>query len=118
MDRETALRVKPTRNHVLVETLPEAALSDGGIIIPETAKLPPQRARVIRTAEPGSWIQTRKGVPGKGKVQTLRQYTPTVQPDDVVLCLGYERVLFESNEPGRGGEIRLISEDHVLGVVE
>ena len=118
MTRDQAARVRPVADHVLVETLPEDAVSAGGIVIPEAAKAPPTRARVLRAADPGTFVRKGRAIPGKGRAKTMRVHESVVKPDDVILCLGYEQILYDPRTPGRGGEIRLIREEHILGVIE
>ena len=42
-----AINIKPLGDRVLVEAIEEEAVQEGGIIIPDTAKEKPQRAKVV-----------------------------------------------------------------------
>ena len=73
------MNIIPLTGQALVEILPENKLSDGGIVIPETAKgkddvgrLPPMKAKVWRL---GPWPQKKCGL----------AVLPEIAPGDTVL---------------------------------
>ena len=77
------MNLRPLTGQCLVEILPENNLSDGGILIPETAKgkddvgrLPPMKAKVWRL---GPWPQKKCGL----------AVLPEIAPGDVVLVSQY-----------------------------
>lgn len=45
------MKIKPLHDRILVKRLEETEVSEGGIIIPDTAKEKPQRGKVIAVGE-------------------------------------------------------------------
>ena len=72
--------LKPLNDHLVVERLVEDSISKGGIIIPDTAKEKPTRARVMAV---GSGKRDKNG----------SRLVPEVKPGDIVLFGKYSGFL-------------------------
>ena len=93
--------LKPLHDRILVERLDEETTTKGGIIIPDTAKEKPQKAKVIAVG------------PGK-RAKDGSLIALTVQEGDTVLFGKYS-----GTEVKMGGRDYLIMrEDDILAVVE
>jgi chaperonin GroES len=95
------MKIRPLQDRVIVRRLEEEELTEGGIIIPDTAKEKPMEGRVIAV--------------GKGKVLEGGKVVPLdVKKGDRVLFSKYA-----GTEVKLEGEEHLIMrEDDILGIVE
>ncbi|MBQ9395678.1 MAG: co-chaperone GroES [Proteobacteria bacterium] len=93
--------LKPLNDHLVVERLVEDSISKGGIIIPDTAKEKPTRARVMAV---GSGKRDKNG----------SRLVPEVKPGDIVLFGKYSGSEVKLN----GQEYVILREDDVLAVIE
>jgi chaperonin GroES len=98
---QTALKIRPLHDRVIVERLEEGEQKIGGIIIPDTAKEKPQQGKVLAV--------------GKGKTEKDGKVTPLdVKVGDTVLFGKYS-----GQEIRIDGEDRLIMrEEEILAVIE
>jgi chaperonin GroES len=98
---QTATRIRPLHDRVIIERLEEGEQKIGGIIIPDTAKEKPQQGKVIAA--------------GKGKIEKDGKVTPLdVKVGDTVLFGKYS-----GQEIRIDGEDRLIMrEEEILAVIE
>ncbi len=95
------MKIRPLQDHIMVKRMDEEGTSKGGILIPDTAKEKPQRAKVIAV--------------GKGKVNEDGKVQPLdVQKGDRVLLGKYSGT--EVNIDGE--EHLIIREDDVLAILE
>jgi chaperonin GroES len=95
------MKVRPLNDRVLVVRIEEKEKTDGGIIIPDTAKEKPQEGKIIAVG-PGKWDEN-------GKRISLE-----VKKDNRVLFGKYA-----GNEITIDGVEHLImSEDDILGILE
>lgn len=95
-----AQRLKPLHDRIIVKRLGEEQKTNGGIIIPDTAKEKPQRGKVVAVG------------PGRredGKVLPL-----DVKTGDTVLFAKYAGTEIKLD----GDDHLILREDDVLGVVE
>lgn len=93
--------LKPLNDHLVVERLVEDAVSKGGIIIPETAKEKPARARVMAV--------------GSGKMdKNGSRIVPEIKQGDIVLFGKYSGSEVKLN----GKEYVILREDDVLAIIE
>jgi chaperonin GroES len=98
---QTAVRIRPLHDRVIVQRLDEGEQKVGGIIIPDTAKEKPQQGKVIAA--------------GKGKIEKDGRVTPLdVKAGDIVLFGKYsgQEVKIE------GDEFLMMREEEILGVIE
>ncbi len=95
------MKIRPLQDHIMVKRIEEEETSEGGILIPDTAKEKPQQAKVIAV--------------GKGKVNEDGKLQPLdVQKADRVLIGKYS-----GTEVNIDGEEHLfIREDDVLAILE
>ena len=93
--------LKPLNDHLVVERLVEDSISKGGIIIQDTAKEKPTRARVMAV---GSGKRDKNG----------SRLVPEVKPGDIVLFGKYSGSEVKLN----GQEYVILREDDVLAVIE
>ncbi|PYR78660.1 MAG: co-chaperone GroES [Acidobacteria bacterium] len=98
---QTAVKIRPLHDRVIVERLEEGEQKIGGIIIPDTAKEKPQQGKVIAV--------------GKGKTEKDGKVTPLdVKVGDTVLFGKYS-----GQEIRIDGEDRLIMrEEEILAIIE
>jgi len=95
------MKVRPLNDRVLVVRIEEKETTNGGIIIPDTAKEKPQEGKVIAVG-PGKWDENGKRIP------------PEVKKDNRVLFGKYA-----GNEITIDGVEHLIMrEDDILGILE
>ncbi len=95
------MKIRPLRDHIIVERIEEDKTSKGGILIPDTAKEKPQQAKVIAV--------------GKGKVNEDGKVQPLdVQKGDRVLIGKYSGTEVNID----GDEHLIIREDDVLAILE
>jgi chaperonin GroES len=95
------MKVSPLNDRVLVVRIEEKEATDGGIIIPDTAKEKPQEGKVIAIG-PGKWDENGKRIPLE------------VKKDNRVLFGKYA-----GNEITIDGVEHLIMrEDDILGILE
>ena len=93
--------LKPLSDHLVVERLAEDTVSKGGIIIPDTAKEKPTRARVMAV--------------GSGKLdKNGSRIVSEIKPGDVVLFGKYSGSEVKLN----GQEYVILREDDVLAIIE
>ena len=98
---QTAVRIRPLHDRVIVQRLEEGEQKVGGIIIPDTAKEKPQQGKVIAV--------------GKGKVSDDGKVHPLdVKKGDRILFSKYAGTEVQVE----GDEHIIIREDDVLGIVE
>ncbi|MEN8182895.1 MAG: co-chaperone GroES [Myxococcota bacterium] len=95
------MKIRPLHDRIVVERIDEDEKSQGGIIIPDTAKEKPQQGKVLAV--------------GKGKVSEDGKLHPLdVQKGDRILFGKYS-----GTETQLGGDDRLIiREDDVLAILE
>ena len=92
---------KPLNDHVLVQRLEQETISKGGIIIPDTAKEKPTKARIIAV--------------GSGKLsKDGKRFKMSVKPGDIVLFGKYSGSEVKLN----GEDYMILREDDILAVVE
>ena len=97
--RKQVLNVRPLHDRVLVKRLDEGEQKVGGIIIPDTAKEKPQRARVVAV--------------GSGRIlENGDRLPPTVKAGDNVLVGKWSG----SEVKIDGTEYLIIKEDEILGI--
>ena len=99
--RETAIKVRPLHDRVIVKRLPQEEKSKGGIIIPDNAKEKPQEGQVVAVG-PGRRDDNGKIVP------------PGVEKGDRILFGKYTGSDVEID----GEEHLIIQEADILGVIE
>jgi chaperonin GroES len=96
-----AINIKPLGDRVLVEAIEEEAVQEGGIIIPDTAKEKPQRAKVVAL--------------GTGKKDDDGKKIPfEVKVGDVVLTSKYGGTEIKY----AGKEYKILSTTDILAVVQ
>ena len=95
-----ATRVRPLHDRVIVQRIEEEERTQGGIIIPDTAKEKPQEGRVVAVGS---------GRREDGKVTAL-----DVKAGDRVLFGKYSGTEVELG----GAEHLILREDDILGVIE
>ena len=95
------MKIRPLHDRIVVERIDEDEKSQGGIIIPDTAKEKPQQGKVVAV--------------GKGRVNEDGKVRPLdVQKGDRILFGKYS-----GNEMQIGGDEHLIMrEDDVLAILE
>lgn len=92
---------KPLNDHVLVQRLEQETVSKGGIIIPDTAKEKPTKARIIAI--------------GSGKLdKNGKRLEMGVKPGEIVLFGKYSGSEVKLN----GEDYMILREDDILAVVE
>ena len=98
---QTAVRIRPLHDRVIVQRLEEGEQKVGGIIIPDTAKEKPQQGKVIAV--------------GAGKADKDGKRIPLdVKAGDTILFGKYSGQEIKVE----GEEYLIMREDEVLGVVE
>lgn len=107
--------VRPTENHLTVELIANESVTDGGILIPDTAHNRPDLARVLRVG-PGKRVVRQDEDTGEYVVVRV---PIDLKPGDVVLYRGYERLL-SGNQRGKptGGDVLLMTDDAVMAVLD
>ncbi len=93
-------KIRPLRDRVIVKRIAEAAKTNGGIIIPDTAKEKPQEGTVIAVGS---------GKPDDGKVIPL-----DVRAGDRILFGKYSGSEIKLDDD----EYVMMREDEILGVIE
>jgi len=101
MQRRSGMALRPLQDRLLVKRLEEGEQVQGGIIIPDTAKEKPQQAKVLAVG-PGR-------VTEDGKLQPIE-----VKVGDTVVFGKYSGTEVKVD----GGDLLIIREDDVLGVLE
>ncbi|OGV69994.1 MAG: co-chaperone GroES [Lentisphaerae bacterium RIFOXYB12_FULL_65_16] len=96
-----ALKVKPLGDRVLVEPLEDEQITKGGIIIPDSAKEKPQRAKVIALGT-GKRDDDGKKIPFEVKV------------GDVILMTKYGGTEVKMNDK----EYKILSSGDILAVLD
>ena len=95
------MKIKPLSDRVLLVGIEEKKKTDGGIIIPDTAKEKPQEGKVIAVG-PGKWDENGKRIPLDVKKG--------------------DRVLFGkfagSEVKSEGVEYLIMRESDILGIIE
>jgi chaperonin GroES len=100
--KEDGMGLRPLHDRILVKRLEEGEeKSEGGIIIPDTAKEKPQQAKVLAVGD--------GRITEDGKVQPI-----DVKSGDTVVFSKYAGTEVKID----GEELLVIREDDVLGVVE
>ena len=98
---QTAVRIRPLHDRVIVRRIEEGEQKVGGIIIPDTAREKPQTAKVIAV--------------GKGRVNDKGEVFPLdVKAGDYVLIGKYAGTEIKLD----GEEYLIVREEEVLGVAE
>lgn len=93
--------IRPLNDNIIVQRLPEADKTVGGIIIPETAKEKSQRGKVIFT--------------GKGRITEDGKCLPLeVKPGDEVLFGKYTGTEFKVD----GEDLVMMKENDIYGIVK
>jgi chaperonin GroES len=95
------MKIKPLRDRVLVVRIEEKDKTNGGIIIPDTAREKPQEAEVIAIGQ-GRWDKNGKRMP------------MAVKEGDRILLGKYAGQEIKID----GVEHLIIKEDDILGVIE
>lgn len=93
--------LKPLHNYVLLEKLEEENKTAGGIIIPDTAKEKPTRAKVIAT--------------GDGIFENGNKIPVSVKSGDIVLFAKWASSANEVKIDGK--DFILIKESDILGIL-
>ena len=97
---QTAVRIRPLHDRIIVSRIDEGEQKVGGIIIPDTAKEKPQQGKVIAV--------------GKGKVEKDGKVTPLdVKEGDTILFGKYSGQEIKLD----GEEYLIMREEEVLGVL-
>jgi chaperonin GroES len=97
---QTAVRIRPLHDRVIVSRIDEGEQKVGGIIIPDTAKEKPQQGKVIAV--------------GKGKVEKDGKVTPLdVKEGDTILFGKYSGQEIKLD----GEEYLIMREEEILGVL-
>jgi chaperonin GroES len=97
---QTAVRIRPLHDRVIVQRIDEGEQKVGGIIIPDTAKEKPQQGKVIAV--------------GTGKVEKDGKVTPLdVKEGDKVLFGKYSGQEIKID----GEEYLIMREEEILGVL-
>jgi chaperonin GroES len=98
--KETAMKIRPLHDRIIVKRTPEEEKTKGGILIPDTAKEKPMEGRIVAV--------------GSGKLLEDGQVRPLeVKSGDRVLFVKYS-----GNEVQIDGEEHLmLREEDILGVI-
>ena len=100
MATQTAVRIRPLHDRVIVSRIEDGEPKVGGIIIPDSAKEKPQQGKVIAV--------------GKGKVEKDGKVTPLdVKAGDTVLFGKYAGQEIKLD----GEEYLIMREEEILGVI-
>lgn len=106
--------IKPLQDWVLIEQAEAIEKTEGGLIIPETAKEKPVEGKVLAVGK-GRWeaLEKKEGSKSKGKEEKV--FKPTViKPGDQVLYEKYGTTKIDLD----GKEFILVRESDILGWVE
>ena len=96
-----AMKIRPLGDRILVKRIKEEEKTNGGIIIPDTAKEKPQEGKVVAV--------------GKGKMtEQGKLLVPDVKAGDKILFGKYSG----SEVKIEGEEHLILREDDILGVLE
>jgi chaperonin GroES len=95
------MKLKPLKDRVLVKPLEEEAKTQGGIIIPDTAKEKPQRGRVVAVG------------PGKD-LDNGQRLEMTLRPGDEVLFGKYSGTEIKMDEVKH----LILREEDILGLIQ
>ena len=94
------MKIKPLSDRVLVEPVKEDEVSEGGIIIPDSAKEKPQEGKVVAV--------------GTGKIDENGKIIPfNVKKGDLVLMPKYGGTEVKID----GNEYQIMREDDILAVI-
>lgn len=94
------MQIKPLGDKILVEILEAEEKTKGGIVLPDTAKEKPQKAKVIAV--------------GKGKVtDDGKVVPPEVKKGDIVLFGKYSGTELKLDDK----ELLMLREEDILGIV-
>lgn len=94
------MKIKPLSDRVLVEPVKEDEVSEGGIIIPDSAKEKPQEGKVVAV--------------GTGKIDENGKIIPfNVKKGDLVLMPKYGGTEVKIG----GNEYQIMREDDILAVI-
>ena len=95
------MKIRPLQDRILVKRIEEEQKTEGGIIIPDTAKEKPMEGKVVAV--------------GKGKVSEDGKFMPLdVKKGDRILFSKYAGTEVKIE----GEEHLIVREDDVLGVIE
>jgi chaperonin GroES len=95
------MAIRPLHDRIVVKPLDAEEKTSGGILLPDTAKEKPQRAKVLAV--------------GEGRLtEEGRRIPMTVKPGDEILFGKYSGTEIKWN----GEELKILKEDEVLGLVE
>jgi chaperonin GroES len=98
---QTAVRIRPLHDRVIVARIDEGEQKVGGIIIPDSAKEKPQQGKVIAV--------------GKGKVEKDGKVTPLdVKAGDTILFGKYSGQDIKLD----GEEYLIMREEEILGILD
>ena len=101
MATQTAVRIRPLHDRVIVSRIEEGEQKVGGIIIPDSAKEKPQQGKVVAV--------------GKGKVEKDGKVTPLdVKEGDTILFGKYSGQEIKLD----GVEYLIMKEDEVLAALD
>lgn len=94
------MKIKPLGDRILVEQLEAEEKTAGGIIIPDTAKEKPQKAKVIAV--------------GSGKIVNGKKVSLDVKKGDLVLFSKYggDEITVD------GKELKILKEEDILAIIE
>lgn len=95
-----AIKIRPLHDRIIVQRIEEEEKTQGGLIIPDTAKEKPQEGKVIAV--------------GPGKQEDGQVISLDVKPGDRILFGKYSGTEIKLD----GEEHLILREDDVLGVVE
>ena len=103
--RIDVMKIVPKLDLLIVETVPEKEISDGGIFIPETARERPIIGKVLR-AGPG---KPRKGgtdlIPMQCAVGEYVLFSPYANMEVIL-------------DPIQGKQYKVIHDDHIIGTID
>jgi chaperonin GroES len=95
------MKIQPLGDRVLVEPLEAEEKTEGGIVIPDTAKEKQQKGRVVAV--------------GKGRIDEEGKITPLeVKVDDNILYGRYSGTEIKI----RGTEYLILREEDILGIIK
>jgi chaperonin GroES len=98
----TKMKILPISDQVLIRPDEPEEQSAGGVIIPDQAKKPPRRGTVLAFG------------PGRMLKETGERFPVALQIGDAVLYNPYSG----SDVEGDGEDLRILTEDEVLAVVD
>lgn len=95
--------IRPTADYVLVKARPPEEKTDGGLIIPETARDGRSIFAEVLAVGPGRWLE-----------EAQKRQESELRPGDVAVLVRWGVNRFEID----GEDLLLIRESEILGVVE